>query len=100
MRNHTAPSHSPQAGTPVRSGTRRRSTHLRGDAAAASFAIPTQDAKIPAHGALPSYCERQPAAMLDDGWVGESLEAADDLEDTMEAYDDFLEDTGDIEDSR
>lgn len=99
MRNHTASSHSPMTGTPVRNTARRGAAHPRKEGAATPFAISTQDKRIPAHGALPSYCERKPAAMLDDGWVGEPLDAADDP-DTMDAYDDFLEDTRDIEDSR
>lgn len=101
MRNQTASSASAKAITPVRrAAAGRRSRALRVQPEASTpFAIPTRREGVPTHGALPSYCERQPAAVLDDGWVGETLEAADDL-DTMDAYDDFFEDSGDIEDSR
>lgn len=50
-------------------------------------------------GALPSYCERQPAAMLDDGWIDESPEAPDELE-ALESGEDVLIDFDGLEDSR
>ena len=71
------------AGQPLVPGTRRRQAPTRTEAA----------------GMLPSYCGRKPPAMLDDGWVGETLNHADELE-TMESGDDFLIDMGDLEDSR
>ncbi len=111
MRNQTASSRASRpvtAAAPVRSPrSRSRAARVQAEALGTlgtPFAIPTKDkapdhARVPSHGALPSYCDRQPAAVLDDGWVGETLEASDDF-DAMDAYDDFLDDSGDIEDSR
>jgi hypothetical protein len=56
-------------------------------------------APLPPGGILPRYCDRKPPAMLDDGWIGETLNHADEIE-TIESGDDFLIDFGDLEDSR
>lgn len=66
-------------------------------AATSDLAFTTRPASADA-GMLPRYCGRKPAALLDDGWVGESVDA-DELE-NLESADDFQIDFGDLEDSR
>lgn len=94
MRTQPASTASTASSTAARRGA--AAAPVRRKLRAAAAGAPLHDVR---KGALPSYCERGPAAMLDDGWISEPLDDPGELE-ALESADDVMIDFGDLEDSR
>ena len=87
------------ASTPATQGTARTASAVRRGPPPAARGTRVARARLAHEGPLPRYCERRPAALLDDGWIDESPPGTDALE-ALESGDDVLIDFGDLEDSR